>query len=113
MRHMSTPAEVYEAIAGRLRSRPDVEEGTGFGSSPGLRIHRKIFVMLVRGELVVKLPAARCAELAAEGVGRAFENGKGRPMKEWLVLTASPADWSALADEALAFVGGVSPGRDR
>jgi hypothetical protein len=61
--------------------------------------------MLVRGELVLKLPAARCAELTAEGVGRPFENG-GRPMKEWLTLTATPARWPTLADEALAYVGG-------
>ena len=104
---MTAPAaETYAAIADRLGTRPGVEEGTGFGTSPGLRIHRKIFVMLVRDELVVKLPAARCAELAAEGTGRPFENG-GRAMKEWLTLTASPARWPDLADEALAYVGGA------
>ena len=40
--------------------------GGGFGRS-ALRYRGKIFAMLVRGSLVVKLPAGRVTELVASG----------------------------------------------
>jgi len=55
----------------------------------------------------------RRAEPAADGVGGALENGNGRPVKEWLALTASGAGWSVLAAGGVVGRGGVSPGRDR
>jgi uncharacterized protein YndB with AHSA1/START domain len=59
--------------------------------------------MLVAGELVVKLPAERCAEIVAGG-GRPFESGSRR-MREWVVVGAArTADWPALSEDALAFV---------
>ncbi|RAK61852.1 hypothetical protein DJ021_15805 [Phenylobacterium hankyongense] len=59
----------------------------------------------MRGEtLLLKLPAARVAELIAAGVGSPFDANKGRPMKEWVTVGAE-AGWLALAREAAAFVG--------
>ena len=79
--------------------------GSGFGRS-ALRYHRKIFAMLVRGRLVLKLPAARVDELARAGAGQHFDASKGIPMKEWLSLDpGSGEDWVALAREALSFAG--------
>ena len=78
--------------------------GRGFGAG-ALKVHGRIFAMCPRGALVVKLPSARVTELVAEGVGTAFEAGKGRPMREWLtVLEDSPATWRRLAGEAYDFV---------
>jgi len=95
----------FEAIADRLLSEPDVAEGTGFGSSPGLRVRDKIFAMLAPGGLVVKLPARRCAELVAEQMAKPFDRGHGRPLKEWVVLNhANKQDWPGLALEALTYV---------
>jgi hypothetical protein len=100
-----TAEATFADIAARLLREPDVTEGTGFGSSPGLRVEGKIFAMLARGELVVKLPANRCAEIVAGGSAHAFESGQGRPMREWIrVPEQDGADWPALAREALAFV---------
>ena len=62
--------------------------------------------MLVRGDLVVKLPSGRVAALIASGDGGPFDGGKGKPMAGWLTVTfASRLDWLAIADEARRFVG--------
>ncbi len=92
----------FEAIADRLLSEPDVAEGTGFGSSPGLRVGNKIFAMLAPGGLVVKLPARRYTELLAEQIGQPFDRGQGRPLK--VVHHAKEQDWPGLALEALTYV---------
>jgi hypothetical protein len=77
--------------------------GSGFGRS-ALRYRRKIFAMLVRGRLVVKLPGPRVDELVAAGHGERFDANKGTPMKEWLSLDPdSELAWSPLAREALDF----------
>jgi hypothetical protein len=77
--------------------------GGGFGRS-GLRYDGKIFAMLVRGRLVLKLPAGRVAALIRSGNGGAFDANKGTPMREWLSLDpASDLNWLALATEALDF----------
>ena len=104
---MTSPETAFATIAEQLLREPGVTEGTGFGSNPGLRVGGKIFAMLVRDELVVKLPAGRCAELVAGGSARPFESGQGRPMKEWITVgDAAEPGWAALAREALGFVAG-------
>src|SRR5262245_51189558 len=101
---MNEKEQAFAAIATRLRAEPDIDEGTGFGKSRGLRVNRKIFAMLVRDQLVLKLPAHRCADLVAAGRARPFDAGKGRPMKEWVALPDALESWPTLADEALGFV---------
>jgi hypothetical protein len=77
--------------------------GSGFGRS-AVRFQKKIFVMLVRGRLVLKLPAERVDALVAEGEGVRFDANKGTPMKEWFSLDPeSDLAWLALAREALDF----------
>jgi hypothetical protein len=77
--------------------------GSGFGRG-SLKYRGKIFAMLVRGQLVVKLPETRVADLITTGEGAAFDANKGTPMREWLsVDPGSPLDWLALASEALDF----------
>jgi hypothetical protein len=77
--------------------------GSGFGRG-SLKYRGKIFAMLVRGELVVKLPETRVADLITAGEGAAFDANKGTPMREWLCVDPrSRLDWRALATEALDF----------
>jgi hypothetical protein len=81
----------------------------GFGAD-ALQVDGRIFAMGRHGGLVLKLPSTRVAELVANGDGAPFDAGKGKPMKEWVVLgrQAEPR-WLALATEALAFVSGRPP----
>jgi TfoX/Sxy family transcriptional regulator of competence genes len=75
-----------------------------FGST-ALKANGKIFAMLVKDRLVVKLPAQRVDELIADGSGERFDNG--RPQREWLSATSDDlADWLALASESERFVSG-------
>jgi len=102
--------ELFDRIAERYRDDPSVTEGTGFGSSPGLRVAGKIFAMLSHDELVVKLPAARVDALIANGTATRFDAGKGRPMREWATIPAGRSKWwREIADEAFAFVGTGKP----
>ncbi len=96
----------FQQLAAGFLADPEVAEGTGFGSAPGLRVKGKIFAMLVKGELVAKLPKARVDELVASGAGTQFDPGHGRLMKEWASIPPeSSEDWERLAGEALRFVG--------
>ncbi|MBV8296000.1 MAG: hypothetical protein JO085_04115, partial [Acidimicrobiia bacterium] len=55
-------------------------------------------------------PPERVAALIENGDGHAFDAGKGRPMKEWVVLgDGISRQWLKLAKEAKAFVSGRSP----
>jgi hypothetical protein len=100
----------FAALVDEFAGRPDVsvpgQPGRrGFGSS-ALKVNDSIFAMLSKGRLVVKLPPDRVDTLIGSGIGGPFDAGKGRPMKEWLAVTADDADtWMALAREALSFVG--------
>ena len=77
--------------------------GGGFGRS-AVRFQNKIFVMLVRGRLVLKLPADRVDDLIAAGHGVRFDANKGTPMREWLSLDPeSGLPWPPLAREALDY----------
>ena len=101
-----TPEQRYQDLVDELAGEEGVlvpQRGSGFGRS-ALRYRRKIFAMLVRGQLVVKLPRPRVDELVAAGHGERFHASKGTPMKEWFSLDPRAGlAWPPLAREALAF----------
>jgi hypothetical protein len=102
--------QLFEKLAVRFRADPAVGEGTGFGSSPGLRVGGKIFAMLVNGHLVVKLSKERVDQLIASGTGARFDPGHGRLMKEWVTIpTRHGRAWTQLVNEALQFVRSAVP----
>src|SRR5918999_5705760 len=97
--------ERFERLTRHFISEPIVSQGTGFGSSPGLRVRGKIFAMLAGGALVLKLPKDRVDQLVASGRAARFDPGHGRVMKEWVTVPVGQADdWERLAAEAFAFV---------
>ena len=106
----STPEERYATVVEALRGDADIIQSSDlprskrFGSSE-LRINNKIFAILVKGQLVVKLPRQRVDALITSGDGERFDPGHGRLMKEWLTLaTTSELEWLPLAREAMEFV---------
>jgi TfoX/Sxy family transcriptional regulator of competence genes len=108
-----TPEERFAIIVEELLGNPGVTpplDGTQakkrFGSSE-LKVNDKIFAMLVRGRLVVKLPKLRVDALIASGTGERFDpRHDGRLMKEWITLEPMFAEeWLPLAREAMEFVG--------
>lgn len=103
------PRERFAALVAVIGHEPGVTppdaSSRRFGSS-ALKVNGSIFAMLTRGRLVVKLPRGRVDDLIQEGIGSAFDAGKGTPMKEWLIVLDDADDmWRALAREALDYVG--------
>lgn len=86
---------MFEAVAARLvAENPGLSQARMFAST-GLRAESGKFAGFARGDdLVLKLPADRVAELLESGEGEIFDAGRGRPMKEWVVL--HPADETEL-----------------
>ena len=100
-------ADLVRNLAGKS-GVTHITEGKGFGSSGQLKVRGRIFAMLVRGELVLKLPRDRVDALIVAGEGAHFDAGKGKPMREWFVLSStSTKRWLPLAEEALDFVTGA------
>ena len=58
--------DAFDALVERHTREPDVDLRKAF-ASPALRVGERLFAMYVRGDLVVKLPADRCAQLVADG----------------------------------------------
>ncbi len=107
-----TPEACFAMVVEDFFGNPDVtlpldgiQARKGFGSS-ALKIHNKIFAMLVRDRLVVKLPKLRVDALVASGDGERYDpRHDGRLMKEWVMIApASKVEWLPLAREAMKFV---------
>ena len=109
----STPDERYAEVVEALLGNSNVTQASEvagsrkgmFGSSGRLKTSDRIFAMLVRGKLVVKLPRQRVDMLVVSGEGERFDPGHGRLMKEWFVCGPGlEREWLALAREALSYV---------
>ncbi len=103
--------ERWEALVATMLERSAATygfDGAGpqraFGST-SLKTSGKIFAMLVKGRLVVKLDRKRVDELVAAGEGKPFDPGHGRIQKEWIALASESGEvWLSVATESEAFV---------
>lgn len=97
--------KAFESIAEGLLDANGVAQARMFGSH-GLKINGKVFSMLVKDTLVVKLPQERVDALVESGKGDHFDPGHGRIMKEWIAVgLKSIKIWKELATEAMHYVG--------
>lgn len=105
----SRAAAAYAALIRRFVGQPGVslpaDKRGKFGSN-ALKVDGKIFAMLVRGALAVKLSQAEVAAATTAGRGEPLPMGRGRVMKEWLVVKEPTRRWYAVAERARAFVAG-------
>jgi hypothetical protein len=100
--------ERFKALANVLQNQSGVALGSGkrgFGAD-ALQVDGRIFAMVTRSRIVLKLPAERVRDLIQSGRGSPFDAGKGRPMREWVALEEGAYELLPLAEEALAFVAG-------
>ena len=99
----------YEAVAHELLADPAVAAGTLFGH-PCLKTGGKVFACDHEGDLLVKLPSERIAELKSAGAHDFTP--MGRKMGGWIKVPEPDGDavaaWTELADEAKAFVAGAA-----
>jgi len=102
LRALRSDPDLAAVVDAFERTKPGAKK---FGSN-GLKVNGKLFALFTQGTLVVKLPKDRVAALVASGVGKPFDPGHGRLMKEWLAVTSTKAGWVDLAKEAHRFVSG-------
>ena len=105
---MTSGAGAFEQVVAAFAGQDDVtvRAGRGFGSGT-LQVSARIFAMTNDVGLVLKLPVTRVAALIAACEGLPFDAGKGRPMKEWVVVPSRHSKrWSTLAHDALEYVQG-------
>jgi len=111
-----SPHDRYASLGASFSARGDVSQADkkGFGSA-ALTMEGRIFAMLTRGRLVIKLPKVRVEALVKDGWGVRFDANRGVEMnKEWLTVDpAHDADWTGLAEEAFAFVQRSGRGRPK
>src|SRR6516165_5398175 len=96
----------FAPIVAALPRDRQVKCGRMFSSNSVLNVNGKIFAMLTKGNLVVKLPRDRVDEMVSSGHGNHFDPGHGRLMKEWVVVGPGKLDWIELAREARRYVMG-------
>lgn len=102
--------EVFAAVRQQILTMyPDDEQGRML-HAPGLKTAGKFYAFATAVDVVVKLPAARVAELIDSGHGFPCSPRPGRPMKEWVEIPA-PDEQSCLSYvvEAREFVAASLP----
>ncbi|HVA52489.1 MAG TPA: hypothetical protein VNF05_03135 [Acidimicrobiales bacterium] len=104
---MASVKELFDVVTEHLVATDERVEAGKILHSEGLKSGGKFFAFTRHGELVVKLPRERVTQLIAEGTGSPFDAGKGRPMREWVVLRPTDlASCTGHVAEALEFVAG-------
>jgi TfoX/Sxy family transcriptional regulator of competence genes len=105
------PEERYAAIVQQIVAEdPEVSADSVtakrmFGMNGGMKIAGKLFAFLAKGRIIIKLPKQRVDALIAAGHGEPCVMGRGRVMKEWVVVPPDFQDeWPALIGEAKDFV---------
>jgi len=103
------PRTTYDAVATELAATSPTTTGKMFGM-PCLKNNGKAFAGYYEGAMVFKLPLPQHSEALNLTGAQLFDPfGRGRPMKEWVVVPVEHASrWSEFARAALQYVDGTS-----
>jgi hypothetical protein len=72
-----------------------------------MKLGKKMFAMLYKGDLLLKLAPDRVAELVASGEGQAFDPGTGAPMADRVLIPTAHQDlWISLSEESRRYASG-------
>jgi hypothetical protein len=102
----------YEEIVHILCEDPEVSSTLAggmkrFGASGELRVGGKMFAFSSKGRLIVKLPQSKVSTLIAEGRGQPCVMGRGRTMREWVVIGPEwQSEWLSIVMDSRNFVFG-------
>jgi hypothetical protein len=100
-------SDLFDEVSAAALAHPDVTDGTMMGF-PCLRVAGAFFASADHrtGDLIVKLPRDRVAELIDSGIGKPFAPA-GRTFREWVLIDdRDHTRWTTLVDEARRFVSG-------
>ena len=93
-------SDVYTEVKAHFANDPDVEVLSGRGAQ-GIKLGGKLFVMFMKGDLLVKLPEHRVKEIIDIGDGMHYDPGTGKIMKNRVLIPASNKDtWIKYSMEA-------------
>ena len=95
-------SEPFDELVQALATDESVE-GPGKGAAFGARALKtggRMFALRAPGGVVLKLPSARVEAIIRQGRGTAWDAGRGRSMKEWVVVKGQRRAIVALAREA-------------
>ncbi len=93
-------SDIYAEVKAHFDADPEVEVVKGRGAQ-GMKRGGKMFVMFMKGDLVVKLPELRVKEVIEIGDGEAFDPGTGKPMKNRVLIRAGEQDlWIKYCEES-------------
>jgi hypothetical protein len=97
------PDDRFEDLFAELDGMPGLRRSKAFGL-PVIKVDDKIAAAFKDGQLVLKLPPNRIAEIIDRGRGEPF-SAYGKTMTGWVALAPeTDGDWLALTEEAVAFV---------
>jgi len=115
-RRRAAAQELFDTLAGDYFDLPGISRASMFGSQ-GLQINTKFFAFVGRdGQLIIKLPAVRAADLVATAHATAVQAGRGTT-REWVGIAKAADDtaadqWRTLLADAHRYVAALTS-RDR
>jgi hypothetical protein len=93
-------SDVYTEVKAHFANDPEVEVLKGRGAQ-GIKRGGRLFIMFMKGNLVVTLPEQRVKEIIDMGDGLPFDPGTGKPMKNRVLIPAENSDkWIEYSTEA-------------
>lgn len=84
-------SDVYADVKAHFADDLEVKVLKGRGAQ-GIKLGGKLFVMFMKGNLIVKLPEHRVNEVIDTGDGEPFDPGTGKPMKNRVLIPARNSD---------------------